>query len=468
MTFYFFKIPIQIRLSFCILLLFFTDYYKNPSIENLVITLILVLGIFIHELGHAFTARYFNATPSVVLHCFGGTTTYNQSIEIKKQMLVILNGPLLQATLVIIPYFFLKLCPTSNDYTRFILNSSIRLNSIIILLNILPIFPLDGGQLLKYFLEFFWKDKGIKIALFISRFALLALTGLLLYYREFFFSIMLLVLLWRDQKHVALQIPERTTNRSVRKEEYIKVKYLPTKKMYFLAAALTLITFCLVPIVRDKKEARFAKSFMVHYEKHMENYSHFIVEMIKIKNDINSNILSINTLEEYFKNNIKKLQSKKALKKMRHEILCKEAAFFEKKQALEKIIQQTKDSKKELWEFKNDEFINTHQILEKYKESESRETSYKKLEDLESLLGPRSLIPAQQIISHLKIFADFLLEHHSSFLIQRGKIVFRQQKTQLEFIQIGEKLELLYDKLNEDSVALRKLFEEGPNDLHEA
>jgi len=72
MKFKFLNISIYIHPIFWIFLLFFTDIYRDLSIESVIWGIILFFSLLVHEYGHALTALYFGAKPTVILEAFGG------------------------------------------------------------------------------------------------------------------------------------------------------------------------------------------------------------------------------------------------------------------------------------------------------------------------------------------------------------------------------------------------------------
>ena len=104
--------------------------------------------IFIHELGHFETARVFNfEVDKIYLYPTGGISKFTSRINVSwyKELLVLINGPLSQ---IIIYFLLIRFYPYEN--------SLITLKYIhysILLFNLLPIYPLDGGKVLNLFLN---------------------------------------------------------------------------------------------------------------------------------------------------------------------------------------------------------------------------------------------------------------------------------------------------------------------------
>ena len=109
---------------------FITGYFK----ESVVIMAIIIF----HELGHILMALYFKWRISeIVVLPFGCITIFNELINkpLKEEFLITIMGPLFQIGLTI-----------------FLNNSVITFYSLFILiLNLIPIYPLDGAKILNVF-----------------------------------------------------------------------------------------------------------------------------------------------------------------------------------------------------------------------------------------------------------------------------------------------------------------------------
>lgn len=110
------------------------------------IQLFIILTIVtIHELGHFYAARYFGwRVESIVLWAFGGVMKTDEyaTRPIKEELIVILCGPLQHLFIFIITYILqaLALIPDT------IIAQIMYFNFIILLFNLLPIYPLDGSK----------------------------------------------------------------------------------------------------------------------------------------------------------------------------------------------------------------------------------------------------------------------------------------------------------------------------------
>lgn len=106
----------------------------------------LFLIVFIHELGHVAGAHFFSwRIKKIQLLPFGGVAEMDEhgNRPIKEELIVILAGPIQHLFLILIGYLFYALSIISQET----LDLFIFHNLVILLFNLLPIWPLDGGKL---------------------------------------------------------------------------------------------------------------------------------------------------------------------------------------------------------------------------------------------------------------------------------------------------------------------------------
>lgn len=108
------------------------------------------LSILIHELGHALTIKAFKLRPSITLEAFGGFASYPSGILTRPQsFLVTAAGPGIQLILAAIAYALLETpAIKANLNTTYFFYILFSISAFWAILNLLPVLPLDGGQLL--------------------------------------------------------------------------------------------------------------------------------------------------------------------------------------------------------------------------------------------------------------------------------------------------------------------------------
>lgn len=162
------RIPIIIHPAFWIFALIIG--FLNAG-GDLIATLIWVGIIFVsvlfHEFGHALTALTFGRKPRIELVALGGLTYHDGSqLKFWKQFIIVLNGPLFGFLLVVFATILLSIPGLLQNHNAI---AVVRLFQIVNLfwtvVNLLPVMPLDGGQLLRIVLEGIFGAKGIKYAM---------------------------------------------------------------------------------------------------------------------------------------------------------------------------------------------------------------------------------------------------------------------------------------------------------------
>lgn len=171
-------IPVRVHPFFWLLsLLLGMGLHSDDSRGLLLWVVICFVSILVHEFGHALTIRYFGWSPHVVLYSFGGLAIYNPSFSPVQrggrrarntgvvQILISLAGPgagfllaalvfaaLLMSNKQALIYFYGELrpigrgTPIENIAILKVIVDLLYVNIYWGLLNLLPIYPLDGGQ----------------------------------------------------------------------------------------------------------------------------------------------------------------------------------------------------------------------------------------------------------------------------------------------------------------------------------
>lgn len=107
------------------------------------------LSILIHEMGHALMIRKFGLPTQVVLSSFGGYALYPAGVLSRlKSFIVTAAGPGLQIIAGVGLYFSLGFVDLPDTNLNTFLGTFIGISIFWAILNLLPIYPLDGGQML--------------------------------------------------------------------------------------------------------------------------------------------------------------------------------------------------------------------------------------------------------------------------------------------------------------------------------
>jgi Zn-dependent protease len=162
-----FGVNVKLHWSWFLLLLVYVDFGTGwTSMLFDVLTLIMVFTfVLIHEFGHILAAkRYGVKTEYVVLNLFGGIAMVDDTIQDltpKKQMWVVFAGPLTNIIMMLMLLPVGMMFANGNtDISNIggvegLIYVGIAANFLMFVFNLLPIYPMDGGRLLRSILDHF-------------------------------------------------------------------------------------------------------------------------------------------------------------------------------------------------------------------------------------------------------------------------------------------------------------------------
>ncbi|MBS0615860.1 MAG: M50 family metallopeptidase [Verrucomicrobia bacterium] len=161
------KIPIKIYPAFWIFSALIGLLLANFDFLQMFIWVgIIFISVLFHEFGHALTALAFGQKPQIGLVAMGGVTSYDgPPLRFWKQFLITLNGPVFGGILAG-GFYLLSIYVTGK--VQPLLHQIFLVNVIWTVVNVLPILPLDGGQLLRIILEGIFHVKGVRYAMLTS------------------------------------------------------------------------------------------------------------------------------------------------------------------------------------------------------------------------------------------------------------------------------------------------------------
>jgi stage IV sporulation protein FB len=162
------RIPIAIHPFFWLFAALLGWLYGQSLMGMLVWIGIILLSVLFHEYGHALTAICFRQNARIQLVALGGVTTYDSGPPLKfwQQFVIVLNGPLFGFILCLIATFVLTF--SLSPIWIWVFKSVQIANFFWSAVNLFPVLPLDGGQLLRIALEGFFGVKGFKASLLIG------------------------------------------------------------------------------------------------------------------------------------------------------------------------------------------------------------------------------------------------------------------------------------------------------------
>jgi len=184
----------EFRLHFSVLFTIVAAFiiFRPTSVRGSLITLVALTGfmlsIFLHELGHALAAKLAGVeVKSVVIWFLGGFTNLSHEPEKPLPRLAIYAAGPFVTILLGIAFFiiYVSLLFISPTYSRIFVYLT-SLNVALLIFNILPVYPLDGGKILHALMElFFGKPNANLITMLISIPILSGLIGLGIYTHDY-------------------------------------------------------------------------------------------------------------------------------------------------------------------------------------------------------------------------------------------------------------------------------------------
>jgi Zn-dependent protease len=195
LNFSLFRIPVRVHPLFWLVAVLLGMNIRPPLYVAIWVAVVFV-SILVHEMGHAIAIRQFGWWPSILLYTFGGLAIYNPTHrDPRKQMLISFAGPaagfLLAAALVLLlkstghvvkidyggAYGLAVYAPPFRDEVTLnfgdakvlaLVNFLLEVNIWWGLMNLLPVYPLDGGQFLRELLGYLRVPDALEKSLWIS------------------------------------------------------------------------------------------------------------------------------------------------------------------------------------------------------------------------------------------------------------------------------------------------------------
>jgi stage IV sporulation protein FB len=161
------RIPVTIQPFFWIFASLIGWLISGTLLGTFIWVGIIFFSVLVHEFGHALTAVFFKQKARIQFVAMGGVTMFEgPKLKFWQQFLITFNGPLFGFFLFLGATFLLKL--QWPPMVALILRYTQFANLFWTIVNLLPVMPLDGGQLLRIVLEAAFGVAGFKAALLIG------------------------------------------------------------------------------------------------------------------------------------------------------------------------------------------------------------------------------------------------------------------------------------------------------------
>ena len=139
------------------------DFNPTAAGLNLIIIIGIYVSVVIHEYAHVFAARHYGiGTRRITIHIFGGAAQLEGIPFGLRECAISIAGPICSAVLAI-PLLLIArtFTPLVDSNVLFKLLDIVYIigviNVILCIFNVLPIFPMDGGRVLRGLLFYFTK-----------------------------------------------------------------------------------------------------------------------------------------------------------------------------------------------------------------------------------------------------------------------------------------------------------------------
>jgi len=155
-------IDLKIHITFLIFLAWigFTYYAyggRQAASQGVLFIVLLFACVLLHELGHALMARRFGIhTPDITLLPIGGVARLERIPDQPKQeLLIAIAGPLVNVVIAALLILFLRQPAAASDLSDVntprvaLLSKLASVNIFLVLFNLIPAFPMDGGRILR-------------------------------------------------------------------------------------------------------------------------------------------------------------------------------------------------------------------------------------------------------------------------------------------------------------------------------
>jgi Zn-dependent protease len=182
------SIPVRITGSFLLTALLLSGVGSRSVAAIAIWTVVVFFSVLLHELGHAIAGRIFGLSPQIELHGFGGTTSWTQGRKLAswQSIVVSLAGPLTGIVVGGLAFFLgaLRMDEHTHPLVQRAMVDVIWVNAGWGALNLVPMLPLDGGNVMATLLNVITKGRGERPSRIVSIVVAIAGAGVALKFHQ--------------------------------------------------------------------------------------------------------------------------------------------------------------------------------------------------------------------------------------------------------------------------------------------
>lgn len=188
LNFHLFGFPVRIHPFFWILTVFLGASLGGPALVMWVLA--VTFSILVHELGHALAWRCFGIPTRIVLYSFGGLTIAPRGYNLRwfENAFISFAGP--GAGFLVYGIFSLISPSLFSKEGIVFLNFILYINLYWGIFNLLPVYPLDGGQIVREIATHFSPGRGLIYTMNISLVTAIMIIGAAISWNQFFLALM--------------------------------------------------------------------------------------------------------------------------------------------------------------------------------------------------------------------------------------------------------------------------------------
>ncbi|KAB2850474.1 MAG: site-2 protease family protein [Hyphomicrobiaceae bacterium] len=233
-------VDVRIHLTFFLLLAWYgIAAGAQGGMPEAAAAIVFILAVFAcvlaHEYGHVLTARAYGiGTRDIVLLPIGGVASIERMPEKPREELIIaLAGPAVNVVIAaaLFPFVASRLegLSAAADIRLDFLTRLFLVNVMLVLFNLIPAFPMDGGRVLRALLAMVWDRRGAtRLAARIGQIVAFGLGFLGLFGNPMLLFIALFVFLAASHESYAVELSEATKSAAMSEAQITSFTTLPT------------------------------------------------------------------------------------------------------------------------------------------------------------------------------------------------------------------------------------------------